>query len=101
MGYVMFDVYTAQPLGLNGDDAEALAVELDRLAAVDLAGRVRYGLENEALVTLDESDRLVIVEALEALLAGKVSQREQAEVLVGNVRARIMGADLLPPPVEE
>jgi hypothetical protein len=99
MPFVMFDVYTAKPLGLNGQDAEALALELYRRGLTDLAGRIRYGLANNALVQLAAEEREPLVAALGALLELQPKEPEQISALAKNLRARMLGGDLTPPPV--
>src|SRR5690242_10624307 len=99
MAFVMFDVYSSVPLGLNGDDAEALAVVLDKRSLSGLAGRVRYGLANEALVTLDPDERIPLADALEELHSDAANEGQVAN-LAANLRARAAGGDLPTPRVE-
>lgn len=94
MAFVSFDVYSTQALGLNGADADAVAVVLDRLGSSGLAGRVRYGLLNETLVELTPEEREPLADALDALLPDAANQ-EQVGALARNLRARIAGADIL------
>jgi hypothetical protein len=99
MAFVNFDVYSAQPLGLNGDDVPALAEIVERMDGQPLAYKIRHGLPTSTLVELDEDERQLLVDALDELMPSAANQ-EQVEALARNLRLRIAGGDIPTPPVE-
>lgn len=93
MAFVMFDVFTGRPLGLNGRVAEMLAASLDSSDETELAGRVRYGLAKAALVQLTEPERVIVADLLKGFIGGGETE-ETARILEEALRVRIAGGDI-------
>jgi len=78
--FVSFDV--GQPLGLNSQDASTLATFLEQHGETLLASRIRLGLDNEAIVQLDPTERATLADALETIQRRAAHPEQVAELLI-------------------
>lgn len=78
--FVSFDV--GQPLGLNSQDASTLATFLEQHGETLLASRIRLGLDSEAIVQLDPTERATLADALETIQRRAAHPEQVAELLI-------------------
>jgi len=92
--FVSFDV--GQPLGLNSQDAETVANLLEQHGETLLASRIRFGLENEAVVQLEPEERTKLADGLDRIQR-RAAHPEQVAELVMHLRGHVAGIDLEQP----